>query len=121
MINLNIEHFDPKYHSRMDMEHRASQFAPFAALTGFDAIIESKNKVMINEKLLSSDIKNELDNKLHVIENNLDKEVEITYYNKDKYVTIKSYIKKIDNINKRIILVNKNIIECKNIIDLNII
>ena len=121
MINLNIEHFEPKYHPRMDMEHRASQFAPFAALTGFEEKIDSKNKIKMNKKLLSNDIKDDLDNKLHLIEEHLDKEIEITYYSNDKYIKIRTYIKKIDKINKKIILVNKNIIDSKNIIDLRII
>lgn len=33
---IDIEHFDPKYHKRMPVEHRAAQFAPFAALSTHD-------------------------------------------------------------------------------------
>ena len=32
---INIEHFEPK-HPRMSRYNRAAQFAPFAALTGYD-------------------------------------------------------------------------------------
>ena len=121
MIDLNIEHYDPKKHTRMDMYHRAAQFAPFAALTGFEDRIETKNKIKIGKKILSNDIKNELDDKLHLIEKNLNKEIEITYYDKDKYIKVRSYIKKLDMINKSIILVNKTVINSKDIIDLKII
>ncbi len=121
MIDLNIDHYEPKHHVRMDMDHRAAQFAPFAALTGFDEVIDSKNIININKKILSNDIKNELDDKLHLIENNLSKEIEITYFDINKYIKIKSYIKKIDKINKKIILVNKTIIDCKNILDIKIL
>ena len=31
---------DPKRHPRMPRQERAAQFAPFAALTGFDGVIE---------------------------------------------------------------------------------
>ena len=33
-------HPEPKHHKRMPMEARAAQFAPFAALTGFEEKIE---------------------------------------------------------------------------------
>ena len=31
---------DPKHHPRMSIADRAAQFAPFAALTGFDGVID---------------------------------------------------------------------------------
>ena len=34
-----LPHYEPKHHPRMSMWSRAAQFAPFAALTGFDAAI----------------------------------------------------------------------------------
>ena len=39
---INLPHYEPKHHPRMSMWNRAAQFAPFAALTGYeDAIQES--------------------------------------------------------------------------------
>ena len=37
---INLPHYEPKYHQRMSMWNRAAQFAPFAALTGYDAAIK---------------------------------------------------------------------------------
>ena len=37
---INLPHYEPKHHPRMSMWNRAAQFAPFAALTGFDAVIQ---------------------------------------------------------------------------------
>jgi len=37
---INLPHYEPKHHPRMSMWNRAAQFAPFAALTGFDAAIK---------------------------------------------------------------------------------
>ena len=37
---INLPHYEPKYHPRMSMWNRAAQFAPFAALTGYDAAIQ---------------------------------------------------------------------------------
>ena len=39
---INLPHYEPKHHPRMSMWSRAAQFAPFAALTGFDAAIQEK-------------------------------------------------------------------------------
>lgn len=36
---IHLPHPEPKNHPRMPMEARAAQFAPFAALTGYDAVI----------------------------------------------------------------------------------
>ena len=37
---LDLPHPDPKRHPRMPVEKRAAQFAPFAALTGFEGAIQ---------------------------------------------------------------------------------
>ncbi|MBQ7509827.1 MAG: hypothetical protein IJT53_02810 [Prevotella sp.] len=36
---IDLPHYEPKHHPRMSMWNRAAQFAPFAALTGYDAAI----------------------------------------------------------------------------------
>ena len=38
---INLPHYEPKHHPRMSMRNRAAQFAPFAALTGYDDAIRS--------------------------------------------------------------------------------
>ena len=37
---VNLPHPTSKKHPRMSMEERAAQFSPFAALTGFGAVIQ---------------------------------------------------------------------------------
>ena len=37
---INLPHYEPKHHPRMSMWNRAAQFAPFAALTGYDEVIK---------------------------------------------------------------------------------
>ena len=46
---INLPHYEPKHHPRMSMWNRAAQFAPFAALTGYDEVI----KESAQENLLS--------------------------------------------------------------------
>ena len=40
IISLPHPDPDPRRHSRMPVAERAAQFAPFAALTGFDGVID---------------------------------------------------------------------------------
>ena len=37
---INMPRPEPKFHQRMPMIKRAAQFAPFAALTGYEEIVE---------------------------------------------------------------------------------
>lgn len=37
---VNLEHPVSKFHKPMSMDERAAQFAPFAALTGYDSLIQ---------------------------------------------------------------------------------
>ena len=36
---IHLPHPEPKHHPRMSLEARAAQFAPFAALTGHQAVL----------------------------------------------------------------------------------
>ena len=36
---INLPHYEPKHHPRMSMWNRAAQFAPFAALAGYEDAI----------------------------------------------------------------------------------
>ena len=42
---INLPHYEPKHHPRMTMWNRAAQFAPFAALTGYDAAIRESGRI----------------------------------------------------------------------------
>lgn len=50
---IGIEHFEPREHQRMSAYDRAAQFAPFAALTGYDAMVSETSRL--------TDSKGELD------------------------------------------------------------
>ena len=51
---INLPHYEPKHHPRMTMWNRAAQFAPFAALTGYEDAI----KDTAQENLDSYELKN---------------------------------------------------------------
>ncbi|MBR5255602.1 MAG: hypothetical protein IKV62_02360 [Bacteroidales bacterium] len=41
---IDLPHWDPKRHQRMSALDRAAQFAPFAALTGFEGVIDKTSQ-----------------------------------------------------------------------------
>ena len=48
---INLPHFESKKHPRMSLEARSAQFAPFAALTGYeDAVKEHGTVVKVKSK-----------------------------------------------------------------------
>ena len=100
---INLPCPTSKRHPRMPMIDRAAQFAPFAALTGYDDAITETGR-LTGEKLdLSDETKERIDLKInYLIENEENPDVTITYFVPDKkkaggeYVTITDKIKKID-------------------------
>lgn len=49
IINLPVHEPDPVRHPRMSREARAAQFAPFAALTGFEQVVDEAAKDVMNK------------------------------------------------------------------------
>lgn len=108
---INLPHYEPKYHQRMSIYNRAAQFAPFAALTGYDDAVTETGRLTENEKLLNDDLKNVIDMKLQIIEEHIkdDQSIKVLYFIKDKrkdggkYIEYSGNVKRIDKINQVII------------------
>lgn len=121
---IDIKHFDPKNHPRMSIYDRSAQFAPFAALTGYDDKIEDANIINEVKKELDESVKEHINNQLNDINNNLkiNNSVIIKYYsnnnNHTKYITKNIHIKKIDLINKHILTTDKEIIKFEDILNI---
>lgn len=43
---INLPHWEPRTHPRMSAVNRAGQFAPFAALTGYDAMVSETARLV---------------------------------------------------------------------------
>lgn len=122
---INLEHPEP-IHPRMSRESRAAQFAPFAALTGYDEEVKEVGRETNKEIYITEDIKETLDQKLAIIINNIkDKPtITITYFIKDskksggEYNTKTIKVKSIDMIYNHLITTNKEIINIDDIIDI---
>ena len=114
-------------HPKMSLYQRSAQFAPFAALTGYEGQVKETARLTDKRIELDEEVKVILDMKIQVIKEMLsdNPEVEITYFIPDtrkdggKYETIINNVKKIDSYNEHIIMQNNLKIEIKEIININ--
>lgn len=114
-------------HAKMSLYQRSAQFAPFAALTGYEGQVKETARLTDKRIELNEEAKSNLDFKIQVIQEMLlnNPDVEITYFIPDerkdggKYETIKNKIKKIDNYNQTIIMQDGLKIPIKEIIDIS--
>lgn len=124
---INLPHHTSKKHPRMSLEARSAQFAPFAALTGYDEVLIETAR-LTNERIeIDETIKVIIDSKLQIIKEHIKEMPLITFMyfvpdsKKDggKYVTITGNVKKIDEYRNVFVLDNKMEIPIDEIIDLN--
>lgn len=112
---INLPHHVSKNHPQMSRYNRAAQFAPFAALTGYEESINEAGRYVTNKIELDDSNKEEINFKLNILNNLINQRNQVTFifFSKDKlknggsYKTIKGILKKYDEINKLIILEDK--------------
>lgn len=124
---INMPHHTSPTRKRMPISDRAAQFAPFAALTGYDSMVEETARLTDSEDASSEEHTVIIDKKLRILAE-LEAEhpyVEITYFIPDerksggRYDTAYGYLKLIDKIECAIILKDKRRIMFERIRDIN--
>ena len=82
---INLPHPKSRTHPHMPVSKRAAQFAPFAALSGY----EEKTEITANTRLMTSrvepgeDKKEEIDAALRILSRNPGRTVKVTYFEHD--------------------------------------
>ncbi len=128
---INLPHHESRRHPRMSMLNRAAQFAPFAALTGYDDAIEETSRLTDRMIDLDSDVKVDLDRTMALLRSILDDsgslpQATITFFIPDvykdggSYNTIKTSVKSIDDVERCVILPDGQKIPISNIVDMTI-
>ncbi len=103
---INLPRHESKTRRKMTNAERAAQFAPFAALTGYDGVVAEAYRITDGSIELSEDAAYELNIKLDEISKRIDEapRVRITYFIKDlkkeggAYVTAEDRAKKADSL-----------------------
>lgn len=76
---INLPHHVSKKRPQMSMLNRAAQFAPFAALTGYDDAITETGRLTDEKIELSEEELNVLNMKYQILVDLLDEEHEMTF------------------------------------------
>ncbi len=123
---IDLPHPDPKNHPRMSMLSRAAQFAPFAALTGYDAALQETSRLTDEQISLDDYHQDLLNRKFQYLQEHLSEKLSITvvYFEPDSiktggaYYTTTGIVKSIDEFNRCLIFFNGQQIPLMNIIDI---
>ena len=123
---INLPHHVSTTRPQMPMSDRAAQFAPFAALTGYDAAIKETGRLTDERIELVEEALAALDRKYQLLIEALDDapEVTITYFQPDErkaggqYVSATGTVKKVDTFGRRILLQDGTRIPLDSVYDL---
>lgn len=109
---IELPHHVSERHPHMSVADRAAQFAPFAALTGYDSAVKETARQTEDKVELSEERKAELDIKQSILMEAIadHPEVSVTYFVPDemkaggRYITKTGTIKRLDTLNRAYIM-----------------
>ena len=123
---IDMEYPFPTHRKRMSMVNRGAQFAPFAALTGYDSAVVETARLTDKRIDLSNEQIDKINQHLNIIQDLLPDcpKVFITYFVPDekkeggKYITEECDIRRIDEYEHKVILKDKRKIIINDIIEI---
>ena len=123
---IGLPHHVSATRPQMPRENRAAQFSPFSALVGHDAIIKEAARVTDQKIELGEEAIAELDMKLNMLADMIDSRpmIAVTHFVPDdkkdggSYVTITGAVKRIDEYERAVVMVNGEKIGIENILDM---
>ena len=124
---INAPHHVSKDHPQMTRINRAAQFAPFAALTGYNEAIYETGREVKRKIELTEEEKEMISNKInYLLSLSLEeRKVDITYFKKDhakeggEYLLVSDTLVKYDADKREIILESKKRIFIEDILKIN--
>ena len=123
---INLPHHVSRNHPQMPMEARAAQFAPFAALTGYDAVIHETARLTDKQVELEEYDNDRLNRIFSELMDSLEKHpmVTVSYFKPDEhkaggaYMTVSGKLKKIDTYEQIMKMEDGKVIPIGSIMDL---
>ncbi len=124
---INMPHYVSKSRRSMSSIDRAAQFAPFAALTGYDVAIKESERKTDERILISEEDALKIDEKLKIIIREIKNHplIEIVFFKKDEkkdggnYIKLTDRVKAIDTYKNQIILASDINISIENIYNIS--
>lgn len=124
---INLSRPISKKHKPMSLLNRAAQFAPFAALTGYDDVIDETGRLTDERIELDEYEINDINNLLLYLCENKHIIASFTYFVKDKkkkggtYLNTLGSIEKNDIDNHRIVLNDKTVIKIEDLVKIELL
>ncbi len=123
---INLPPHVSRHHAPMSRRNRAAQFAPFAALTGYDDCLKEEARITAAQKELSDEAAAILDAKLAYLTAVITTEPALTvsYFVPDAkkaggmYLTASGRLRRIDEAGGMLIFTDKRQIPLKNVVDI---
>ena len=123
---INLPHHVSTSHRSMSLLDRAAQFAPFAALSGYEEAVKETRRLTDKKRELDDSEKEKLDDRLQIIKDSLEMHpiVEITYFVPDErksggaYVTASGYVKKLNTYSSTLIMGDDTLIPINEIMNI---
>ena len=120
---INLPAYSVK-HRRISRYDRAAQFAPFAALTGFGAVINEASRLTDKKPELDAQTSHLLNERIKIIEENIKQrpEIEVTFFVPDKRKSggsLQSFsgkIRRIDEFERELIFTDKTKIHMDDVV-----
>lgn len=123
---MDMAHHQSAHRPHMSRLDRAAQFAPFAALTGYDAVIAETGRFTSQMAELDENFIDALNEKLLKLQSMTLPQVKITYFKTDSrkdggaYVQVSGRLKKIDSFAGCLVMEDKSSIPIERIFDIEI-
>lgn len=109
---IHLPHHVSSWRVQMPVKDRAAQFAPFAALTGYEEAVAETSRLTTHQTELDEHAVALLDNKLRFLADHPGTKVELTYFVPDErkdggqYVTASGQVSFVDGFSQKISLEN---------------
>lgn len=125
---LYLPHHVSKTRPAMSIHDRAAQFSPFAALTGYDDVIVETGRLTQSRSELTEGEKLRLDELLQEIRERIERRPLVSFlcFQEDArkaggaYITVTGNVKKLDEVQKAVILADGTVIAIEEIYDIQI-
>lgn len=112
---IGLPHYQSRKRPHMSNYDRAAQFAPFAALTGYEALVAEAGRQTESRPELSEEEARELDRRLGYIMEHIEEqpEVRVTWFRPDErkeggaYVTTTGRVRRVDLARRRLIMADR--------------
>lgn len=125
---LYLPHHVSRTRQPMSRINRAAQFAPFAALTGFEDCTDEAARLTSSKPELTETMQNELNDKMRILNERIAENpcITVTYFIPDalkeggSIAVYSSSVRRIDEISRRIIFTDRTELELDNIMSIEL-